>query len=219
MFDINVDDAEMFIYDEIGPSWWGLIDDVAVVAGLSEMRGRRVTVRINTPGGSVDTGISIFNALKRHDGGVDTVVDSLAASMGSYLLQAGETRTVTNNSMVMVHDPWTIAFGNAGQLRKDADTLDKYRQRMVPEYANRTGLSADEIEAIMVAETWYTGKEAVEAGFADAMAGEAVEPIVAGLHKIAKHAPASLFGKHKAGDRTPYPFQRESARLRIATRR
>lgn len=219
MFDVNVDDAELFIYDEIGPSWWGLIDAASVTSALTEMRGRRVTVRLNTPGGSVDEGIAIFNALRRHEGGVDTVVDSLAASMGSYLLQAGETRTVANNAMVMVHDPWTISFGNATQLRKDAETLDKYRARMLPEYSNRSGKSLEEIEAIMLEESWYAGQEIVDAGFADVVDGEAVEPVVAGLHKIAAKAPSNLFGSHTAGDRHPYPARREAARLRMAARK
>jgi len=167
MFEYSVDESVVKIYDEIGPAWWGLIDASMVSAALKQMKGKHVTVRLNTPGGSVDEGIAIFNELRRHPGGVTTVADSLAASMGSYILQAGDERIVASNAMVMIHDPWTITFGNATQLRKDAETLDKYALRMIPDYAGRSGKTDDEILAIMAEESWYPGQEAVDAGFAD----------------------------------------------------
>jgi ATP-dependent protease ClpP protease subunit len=189
MFSFDAELGEMRIYDEIGPAWWGLIDADTVIDALSKMDGKPVTVRLNTPGGSVDEGIAIYNALKRHKGGVTTMVDSLAASMGSYLLQAGERRIVASNAMVMIHDPWTIAYGNAEELRKNADVLD---------YAERSGKTEDEVKAIMAEETWYAGKEIVDAGWADEIGIESdVEPVTAGLHKMAKNAPAALFEKRE----------------------
>lgn len=196
MFSFDLDSSEINIYDEIGPAWWGLIDAATVKNALDQMKGKHVTVRLNTPGGSVDEGISIYNALKRHDGGVTTVVDSLAASMGSYILQAGENRLVASNAMVMIHDPWTITMGNAAALRKDAETLDKYALRMIPDYAGRSGKTDDEILAIMAEESWYAGKEAVDAGFADGIVDYAearsVAPFVAGLHRMCSKMPQSL---------------------------
>ena len=208
MFSFDVDSAEIMIYDEIGPAWWGLIDAQSVMGALSQMDGKRVTLRLNTPGGSVDEGIAIYNALKRHKGGVTTVVDSLAASMGSYLLQSGDERIVASNAMVMVHDPWSIALGNAAELRKTADVLDKYAQRMVPDYAERSGKSLDEILAIMAAETWYAGQEIIDAGFADRLESESsTEPVLAGLRHLSRNAPESLFKRREkvAGDRHPFP--------------
>ena len=172
MFSYDLDTSEISIYDEIGPSWWGLIDAQTVTSALDQMKGKHVTVRLNTPGGSVDEGIAIYNALTRHKGGVTTIVDSLAASMGSYLLQAGEQRIVASNAMVMIHDPWSIALGNASEMRKTADVLDKYALRMIPHYAQRSGKTDDEILQIMSEESWYAGKEAVDAGFADAVEDE-----------------------------------------------
>lgn len=198
MFSFDAELGEMRIYDEIGPAWWGLIDADTVMDALSKMDGKPVTVRLNTPGGSVDEGIAIYNALKRHKGGVTTMVDSLAASMGSYLLQAGDRRIVASNAMVMIHDPWTIAYGNAEELRKNADVLDKYAARMLPDYAERSGKTEDEVKAIMAEETWYAGKEIVDAGWADEIGLESdLEPVTAGLHKMAKHAPAALFEKRE----------------------
>lgn len=196
MFSYDLDSSEINIYDELGPAWWGLIDAQTVTNALDQMKGKHVTVRLNTPGGSVDEGIAIYNALVRHKGGVTTVVDSLAASMGSYLLQAGEERRVASNAMVMIHDPWTITMGNATALRKDAETLDKYALRMIPDYAKRSGKSDDDILAIMAEESWYAGKEAVDAGFADVVEeyaqGRAVQPVMAGLHRVCGKIPESL---------------------------
>lgn len=213
MFAFDKDSGELWIYDEIGPSWWGLIDASAVIGALKEIGDQPVTVRLNTPGGSVDEGVAIYNALKSHKAGVTTVVDSLAASMGSYILQAGSTRRVASNAMVMVHDPWSIALGNANELRKTADVLDKYAARMVPDYARRSGKTDDEIKAIMQEEGWYTGQDAVDEGFADELVDASdVEPVVAGLRHLSRKPPESLIGRQfSAGDRTRFP-QREKAR-------
>jgi len=207
MFSYDTDTGVINIYDEIGSAWWGGIDAEAVSIALDAMKGQPVTIRLNTPGGSVDEGIAIYNLLKRYPGGVNTVVDSLAASMGSYLLQAGKVRTVASNAMVMVHDPWTIAMGNSTELRKVADITDKYAARMIPDYAKRSGKTEDEIKVIMADESWYTGQEAVDAGFADAIEVESnVEPVVAGLRHIARKVPDSLKQRQMAaGDRTQFP--------------
>jgi ATP-dependent Clp endopeptidase proteolytic subunit ClpP len=209
MFSYDVDAAEIFVYDEIGPSWWGLIDAQSVMMALSEMKGKHVRVRLNTPGGSVDEGVAIYNALKAHKGGVTTVIDSLAASMGSYIAQAGERRIAASNAMLMIHDPWTIALGNSGELRKTADVLDKYRDRLVPDYAARSGKTVEELQALMADETWYAGQEIVDAGFADELSSsDDIEPVVAGLRHIASKVPQSLVGREmKAGDRTRFPLR------------
>jgi len=175
MFWADLETNELFIYDEIGPAYWGLVSADAIIDSLKQMTGKHVTARINTPGGSVDEGVAIYNALKEHKGGVTTIVDSLAASMGSYIMQAGERRVVAGNAAVMVHDPWTIAFGNSTELRKTADVLDKYRERLVPDYAARSGKTNEEITAILKEETWYTAQEAVDAGFADEVKQDAKE--------------------------------------------
>ena len=93
MFSFDAELGEMRIYDEIGPAWWGLIDADTVIDALAKIEGKHATVRLNAPGGSVDEGIAIYNALKRYKGGVDTVVDSVAASAASVIALAGQSRT------------------------------------------------------------------------------------------------------------------------------
>ena len=145
MFAFDLKKSEIYIYDVIGDPEWGMVGAMQVIEALKKMEGKRVTVRINTPGGSVDEGVAMFNALKRHDGGINTVVDGIAASMGSYLMLAGDKRTVSKNSMVMIHNPMTIAWGNAIEMRKTADMLDKYLERMLPDYSAATGKTVDEL--------------------------------------------------------------------------
>lgn len=201
MFSYDIEKAEIFVYDVIGDPDWGMIGAQQVIDALAKMEGKRVTVRLNTPGGSIDEGIPMFNALKRHKGGVKTVVDGLAASMGSYLILAGEERVVSPNSMLMIHNPASFAFGTAGEFRKMADVLDKYLERMMPDYVGKTGKPEDELRTLLDAETWYVGQEIIDHGFADMMAddGDEVPLMLKGMKTIAAksiaagNAPKALF--------------------------
>jgi len=202
MFAYDVKKSEIYIYDVIGDPEWGMVGAMQVVDALKKMDGKRVTVRINTPGGSVDEGIPMFNAMKRHNGGVNTVVDGIAASMGSYLMLAGEQRTISRNAMVMIHNPMSFAMGNAIELRKTADVLDKYLERMLPDYSAATGKTVDELKPLLDAETWYVGQEIIDNGFALSMDDrDADEPTTKGLKMIAAKsiaagmAPKALFEK------------------------
>ena len=156
--------------------------------------------------------------MRRHTGGLSIVVDGLAASMGSYLLQAGEERIVSSNSMFMIHDPWTIAIGNAEQLRKGAEILDKYRDRLVPDYAKRAEQDEDEIRRMMAEETWLVGQEIVDAGFADRVEdGRDVAPAgLSFLGKIASKIPPKVFERAeycKKMMQTPYPRKAAAAKM------
>tara|TARA_R110000868_G_scaffold40_6_gene562 strand:- start:2227 stop:2925 length:699 start_codon:yes stop_codon:yes gene_type:complete len=202
MFAFDLKKSEIYIYDVIGDPEWGMVGAMQVIDALKKMEGKRVTVRINTPGGSVDEGVAMFNALKRHDGGINTVVDGIAASMGSYLMLAGDKRTVSKNSMVMIHNPMTIAWGNAIEMRKTADMLDKYLERMLPDYSAATGKTVDELKPLLDAETWFVGQEIIDNGFASLMDdSEGIDPATKGLKMIAAKsiaagfAPKALFEK------------------------
>lgn len=197
MFDFDTETGEIWIHDDIGPAWWGMIDSELVKDALRALDGKHAVVRLNTPGGSVDHGIAIFNMLREYRGGVTTIVDSLAASMGSYLLQAGERRIASTNSMVMIHDPWSIALGNSAEMRKQADILDKYAARMLPEYAERSGKTTEDVAALMAEESWYAGQEIVDAGFADEIQsparGHTYAPVVGHqLPRFARNMPEQL---------------------------
>lgn len=157
--------TQLLIYDEI--SWWGvsaqmLVDQLAGITGDIE-------VHLNSPGGDVFDGIAIMNALKQHDGQVTVMVDGLAASAASVIAMAAAPGQLIMNpgSMLMIHNAWGMAVGGAADMRQMADLLDKASGNIAGLYAARSGKPADEMQAAMDAESWYTAQEAVDAGLAD----------------------------------------------------
>lgn len=162
---VDKESATIFLDGEIAPDHLGGVDAPAVRDALASLKGRHVTLRLNTPGGSVDDGLSIFNALKSHKGGL-TTVGELCASMGSLLLQAGDRRIMTPSGLVMLHAPWSIAIGGAAELERRAAILRKYGERLIPLYATRTGKPAEDIREMFLGEHWFNAEEAVTEGFA-----------------------------------------------------
>jgi len=158
------DSAEVFIYDEIGG--WG-IDAASFVRELRAYSGKALTVRVHSPGGSVLDGHAIFNALKRHNGGVTVQIDGLAASMASVIAMAGAPVKMAANGFLMIHNPSGGMMGGADDMRKAAELLDKMKDGLVNIYAAKSGKSAEEIEEWMDAETWFTADEAKENGLID----------------------------------------------------
>jgi ATP-dependent protease ClpP protease subunit len=121
-------------------------------------------------------GIAIYQALKNHeDGIVRVVVDSLAASIGSVIAMAADPGQliIGKNASLMIHDGFGMGIGNAGDLRELADLLDKTSDNIASIYAERTGLPSAQWREAMLAETWYVGQEAVDAGLADFVQGSA----------------------------------------------
>lgn len=213
MFNYNSTTGEIFLYDAIGPEWYGMIGTESLQQALSEITGR-VTLRINSPGGAVDEAIAMYGMLERHPGGVDVVVDSLAASAASFIALVGDTVTIARGGAMMVHSPLMMfVAGNAKELRKTADLLDTYQARVVGYYTEKMSITAEEVNAIMDAETWYTAEEAIAAKLADSIDGEAVTPAAIGAAMFRK-TPEKFVSLVNAGDRTPYPVARELARLR-----
>lgn len=156
--------VEIYVYDEIG--FWG-ITAKEFARDLKELDPKDgIDLRINSPGGSVTDGIAIYNLLKRHKATVNVFVDGVAASMASVIAMAGDTITIPENALMMIHNPWGGAMGDADEMRKTADLLDKMKKALLSAYADKTGLDDDEISSMMDAETWMTGAEAVEKGFA-----------------------------------------------------
>ena len=169
----TADTAEISIYDEIGG--WGISaqqfakDFKALGNNL-----KQINLHIHSPGGDVFDGIAIYNLLKNHPANVTVYIDGLAASMASVIAMAGNEVIMPENAM-MIHKPWGIQGGDAEDMRKYADLLDKVENTLIPAYANKTGKTPEELAEMLSAETWLNGKECVEQGFADKLA----EPLVA----------------------------------------
>lgn len=162
--------GELLIYGPISnTSWWGdevtprqFHEDLRALGDIDELR-----VYINSGGGDAFAGQTIHSILRRHKARVVTYVDGLAASAASVIAMAGDTVVMPRNAMMMVHNPWTFAWGEASELRKVADTLDQVRETLVAVYEEKTGLDRDRIIELLDAETWMTAEEAKDLGFAD----------------------------------------------------
>lgn len=166
------------VYDDIGPGGF-FSDGLTAKDFTARLEGARgpLDVHINSAGGDVADGIAIRNAIRGYEHGKRTVVDGLAASIASVIFQAGDERIVEPGSMIMVHDPFTGVVGNAAELRKTAETLDKHGDNLAQIYAGRAGGTAAYWRDVMQAETWFTAEEAVAAGLADRVGtGEASLP-------------------------------------------
>lgn len=152
-------------------SWFE--DDVTPKMFRAELEKRSgdVTVRVNSPGGDVFAGVAIYNMLNEHEGKVTLKVDGIAASIASLIAMAGDKIIMLPGSMMMVHNPWTFAMGNADDLEQVVESLKKTAESMVPIYVARTGQSEEKVNELLKAETWMTASDAVDFGFAD----EAVE--------------------------------------------
>jgi ATP-dependent protease ClpP protease subunit len=156
--------VEISIYDEIG---FGGVSAKDFLAEVQKFSGQHIDLRINSVGGSVTEGAAIYNALRRHQGGLTVHVDGLAASMASVIAMAGDKTLVADNALLMIHNPWSISMGDAETMRKEAAVLDKIKSTLVNAYTRKTGMDAATIGQMMDAETWLDSTEAVAMGFAD----------------------------------------------------
>ena len=131
---------------------------------------QRITLRINSPGGSVFDAVAIHNALKRHPAGVTVWIDGIAASAASYIAMAGDEVVMPANAFLMIHDPSGMVLGTADDMRAMAEALDKIKTSLVAGYAAKSGGTDADIAELMRKETWFDAEEAVALGFVDRVA-------------------------------------------------
>lgn len=158
--------AAIHILDAI--SWWTGNDARTFQQRLAALDVEELDVYINSPGGSVFEGVTIYNLLVSHPATVNVHVLGLAASIASVIMLAGDSVNIAENAMVMIHDPSAGIYGRAQDFRQVADVLDKITESILNTYEGRTKLTRDQLRAAMAAETYYTADEAVTAGFATA---------------------------------------------------
>lgn len=170
---------EILLYDVIVSSkeeaeWWGGVDPETFRDALNGFNGEDVSLRINSPGGSVFGGRAMQNALAEYPGEVTAYIDGIAASAASFVPMGAKNIYMGEGAMMMIHKGWTFAVGNADDLRDQAGVLDKIDNSLVKTYAkhNRVGLAESKIMDFIKAETWFDESEAIEHGFADALPGE-----------------------------------------------
>lgn len=164
---VQVGSVDLDLFGEIGAEGitaQQFANDLRALGDVSQ-----INLRLNSPGGAVFEGMAIYNLLKHHKARKVGTVVALAASMGSVVLMACDERRIPANAMIMVHKPWGIQGGTAEDMRSYADQLDMFGASMTAAYTDRTGKTAEEIDALLSAETWMTGTQAVAMGFADVL--------------------------------------------------
>ena len=161
------DKAVIHLYDDVG-GWDG--DALYFKQQLEEAGDvSQIDLHINSPGGSVFEGLAIYNQLKAHPAKITVYIDGLAASMASYIAMVGDTVVMPENAIMMIHNPHGGAYGESKDMAKAQEVLDIAKKSMLSAYVAKSGLSEEEVSALMDAESWMTGVEAVEYGFADTL--------------------------------------------------
>ena len=134
---------------------------------LDFANGDDIEVRLNSPGGNVFEGITIYNMLKSYKGNVKVIVDGLAASIASVIALGGDEIVMNEGSFFMIHNPFSGVMGESEDFRKQADILDSIRDQILGIYQSATGLGTDELIEMMNEETWLTAADANALGFAN----------------------------------------------------
>jgi ATP-dependent protease ClpP protease subunit len=177
---------KVYIYDEIG--FWGTAAS-DFVKELNKIDGPLMELHLNSPGGEVFDGLAIYNALKQHNAEVHVYVDGLAASAASFIAQAGDRVIMARNAEMMIHDGIAFAFGNEQDMLDTAKVLSNLSNNIADIYAQAaqrrgfTDTSEASFRDLMRAETWFNGRETVDAGLADEVTDTADEEAQAATAK------------------------------------
>jgi ATP-dependent Clp endopeptidase proteolytic subunit ClpP len=194
--------GELVMYGIIGDEMDAL-DSQTLMAQIDAMElaeGEPLVVRLNSPGGYIADGLAVYNLLRARSNPVEVHIDGVAASMASVIAMAGDRIVMPDNAVMMIHNPWNAAMGDAATMRKAAEQLDVFKDALIGIYAGRTGVERDRVSEMMDEETWMRADEAVSMGFAD----EIVESVAAAaLHRfdLNKHftSPPSDLGGEQGG--------------------
>ncbi|MBZ5679583.1 MAG: Clp protease ClpP [Acidobacteriia bacterium] len=215
-------ELEIFLYDVIGEDLFGGTSAAAFQEELSAAGNlRSIRLRVNSPGGNAFDGIAIYNALLSHGARVTAQVDGLAASIASTIIMAASEIAMADNSMMMIHNPYAGLVGDAAEMRRMAGALDNMKKSMVAAYQRHTARSADEVSAMMDAETWMGAEEAEDAGFCETILTPEQPVAMAASIDLSRfrHIPAAFAARlrpHPEGDASQLLLaDREKKRLQL----
>lgn len=170
---------------------------------------KQINLHINSPGGNVFEGIAIYNMLKQNKAKVNVYIDALAASIASVIAMSGDAIFMPENSMLMIHNPYEGVIGNAKQLRKEADTMDRITELSVKAYLAKAGNKLDKatVQHLMDEESWLSAEEAQTYGLADEIlpANQAIASINDPFAQHFKHIPKQLAIGPKEDGNQPKP--------------
>ncbi len=171
--------VDIYVYDVIDPYWGATA--ASLLDALKAAAGAPVCLHINSPGGDVFEARAMAAAIASYSGPVEACIDGVCASAATYLALAAAQVCMVEGGLLMVHNSWTIAYGDKTALRSTADLVEKIDGTIAADYMRKTKCSAEQVAAWMDAETWFTAAEALAAGFIDAIEpntqqGDAAEP-------------------------------------------
>lgn len=168
---LEIDDNVITMFDVIGEDYWtgGGITAKSVTKALLAIGPRPVEIHINSPGGDMFEGIAIYNLLREHPQPITVKIMGMAASAASVIAMAGDAIEIGAASFIMIHNCWVIAVGNRHDMLETANFLEPFDQAMIDLYAARTGSDAKQVAKWMDAETYMSGSQAIERGFADSL--------------------------------------------------
>lgn len=174
------DVSELYIFGDIVDDAWfeNEVEGASLCKEIQNIKSKQINVYINSYGGSVSSGLAIYNQLKQHSAKVTTICQGFGCSIASVIFMAGDERLVSNASLLMVHMPWTVCSGNAKELRKQAEDLDKIAQASITAYMEKINISEEELVELLDNETWLTAQECIDMGFATGIVDEQEEEAV-----------------------------------------
>lgn len=208
--DADADEATIYLYDAIvDDDYWGGVSALSFVRELNAISAPVIHLRINSPGGDVFAARSMERAVREHASKIIAHVDGYAASAASYLAVAADEVTIAPGGFFMIHKAWSIVLGNADEIRETAALLDQIDATLVATYAQETGQDPADIAAWMAEEKWIGAEEAIELGFADRLAEDAVEDAAAWNFAAYKDAPK--VAPDRAATATPAPASAPAA--------
>ena len=158
--------GEIYIYDTIGADFFGGVglNDVKDAFNSLE-KANEITIRINSPGGSMFEGIAIYNFLRQQRVKTVSIIEGVAASAASLVALGADVVTMADGAFYMIHNAHLGISGDRNSLREAADQLEQFDVQLRKFYSQKTGISIDDIGAMMDAETWLNADEALEKGF------------------------------------------------------
>lgn len=169
MLEFDKDSGEVFAYGAVGGYFEDGFDENDFRSAMKTFGGRDVKIHLRSDGGDVFSGLSIVNQIRSYKGLVTVVVDSLAASIASVIAAAADEVHIYDGSMLMIHNPWTVAMGDANEFRATAELLDKIAGEIASVYENKSGRKAEEFLKLMETDTYLKASEAEELGLVDAI--------------------------------------------------
>ena len=156
--------ADVYIFDEIGT--YGITAQ-EFINDIKDLKDTPINLRINSLGGDVFDGMAMYNVIKRREAKTTVYIEGIAASIATIIALGADEVVMAENSLFMIHNAWGGSMGEAKDMRKTADTLDKISSELIDIYRKKTGLSYEGLSAMMDEETWLNANEAFEMGFID----------------------------------------------------